>query len=97
MAIFGDFCPKTPEMHFSQIPVFDKSNKFFIHRGIMYEAKLHLFLVLKIKYETSKLDKLLLFQLWMKVYYAKKKQNNFWRPHSVVFSYKFSFPVSVNV
>ena len=74
MAVFGDFCPKTPEMHFSQIPVFDKSNKFFIHRD----------LCLNIKSETSKLDKLLLFQLWMKVYYAKKKQNNFWRPHSVV-------------
>ena len=97
MAVFGYFCPKTPEMHFLQIPVFDKSNKFFIHRGIMFEAELHLFLVLNIKSETSKLDKMMLFQLWMKVYYAKKKRNNFWRPHSVVFSCKFSFPVSFNV
>ena len=78
MAVFGDFCPKTPEMHFSQIPVFDKSNKFFIHRSIMFEAELHLFLVLNIKFDTSKLDKILLFQLWMKFYYRKKIQNTFW-------------------
>ena len=77
MAIFGDFCPKTPKMHFSQIPLFDKSNKFFRRRKIMFEAELHLFLVLNIKLYTSKLDKILLFQLWMKFYYRKKIQNTF--------------------
>ena len=63
----------------------------------MFEAELHLFFVLNIKFDTSKLDKILLFQLWMKFYYRKKIQNTFWRPMAVVCSYKFSFPVSVNV